>query len=24
MVGDRETGLEQHSNLERVAPDPQQ
>ena len=24
MVGDRETGLEQHSNLETVAPDPQQ
>jgi hypothetical protein len=24
MVGDRETGLEQHSNLETVAPDAQQ
>jgi len=24
MVGDRETGLEQHSNLETVTPDPQQ
>jgi hypothetical protein len=24
MVGDRESGLVQHSNLETVAPDPQQ